>query len=584
MSVGKYFALGSFFFDLEALLTSFISVNERGEAGRIFLGHAPVVALPYLAILRDIPGNLAAPVIVSLQAVALAIPVWFLHRRFGRFATFAFALYVPLWINNYFDFHFDHLAVPLLLWFFLSARSGKPVWAAVAALLLMTVKEPFALQAMACGGFLLWMGFRPSPNSVEINRRRFILAGLVLVVVGGVYFYFATYYLIPYFTGGSRGWLDADAFSWMAHSLGQMIHFLVTHPVDIFWEVVSTPGKLTYLFVVFGLLAFIPLLAPSYLIPALPLLAIAMLSRHPNYYDYNTHYTAGLIIPVMFAFIHGLPKAHALWMGCAKWVWRKISGVRTTLPRRDTISPLPIPLPAGEREIEGASLAGGEGGIKGVTLPGWKRGKSGETFPQGVWGNGVDTVMEMRLSKAFYVLLALWILAGHVLLSPSPISRLFWSDKVWSYSWRAYVPTEREAMMKEAMLKYIPADPDVSVTTQNTVNWYHLAHRKVYLPFPLSVDTPHRVMDWSNRDLPGLWQYVRTGDMPPAITHDRYADYVVLDLKRPWFIIDKGCDWLYGACRNSEVAAKFLRLVNETRRHYDTVFERDGFMILRRAG
>lgn len=88
------------------------------------------------------------------------------------------------------------------------------------------------------------------------------------------------------------------------------------------------------------------------------------------------------------------------------------------------------------------------------------------------------------MSKAFYVLLALWILAGHVIPSPSAISRLFWSDKVWSYSWRAYVPTEREAMMKVAMLKYIPADPDVSVTTQNTVNWYYLADRKVYAPFP----------------------------------------------------------------------------------------------------
>ncbi len=70
--------------------------------------------------------------------------------------------------------------------------------------------------------------------------------------------------------------------------------------------------------------------------------------------------------------------------------------------------------------------------------------------------------------------------------------------------------------------------------------------------------------------------------MQPAITHDQYADYVVLGLKRPWFIIDKGCDWLYGACRNAYRAAKFLRLVDETRQRYDVVFERDGFMILRR--
>lgn len=542
MSVSRYFALGSFLFDLGIFQSWVNNVGERGEIGRIFQGHSHIAAFSYLAILKGIPNALDAPAIVALQAAALAIPVWFLNRRFGRYAAFAFALYVPLWINNHFDFHFDHLSVPLLLWFFLSATSGKPVRAAIAALLLMTVKEPFALQAMACGGFMLWMSFSAPPNSTEINRRRFHLAGWVLLVVGGGYFYFSTHYLIPYFSGGGRGGLDtAGAFSWMGHSLWQMIGHVVAHPLAILGEVLTTPGKLIYLFVVFGLLAFIPLLAPGYLIPALPLLAIAMLSRLPNYYDYNTHYTVGLIIPVMFAFVHGLPKAHALWLRASGWVWQKIYFSRS--------NEHPNPLqPAGER------------------------------------GNVFGAVMETRLSKAFYVLLALWILGGHVVFSPSPISRLFWSDKVWSYSWRAYVPTEREEMMKTAMERFIPVDPDVSVSTQNTVNWAHLAHRKVYLAFPIGVFEPQKVMDWSNSSWSSFWGFVRTGYRPPPITHDRYADYVVLDLKRPWFVIDKGCDWLYGACRNDGMAAKFLRLVDETRQRYDTVFERDGFMILRRKG
>ena len=568
MAVSRYFSLGSFLFDMGIFQSMLNNLGERGEASRAFFGHVVIAAFPYLVILKGIPDSLDAPAIVTLQAVALATPIWFLYRRYGYFVALAFALHVLLWINNYFDFHFDHLAVPLLLWFFFSATSGKPVSAAVAALLLMTVKEPFALQAMACGVFLMWMGFRQPPNSAEINCCRFILAGLVLSTVGGVYFYFATHYLIPYFTGGERGGLDSGAFTWMGHSLGQMIGFLGTHPLEILREILSTPGKLTYLFIVFGLLAFIPLLAPSYMIPALPLLAVAMLSRLPNYYDYNTHYTAGLIIPVMFAFIHGLPKAHVLWMKRAGWVWRKVSGIRGVLLVRGAITSLPGPLPQGWKRINGPSLHGGER-------------RQGGQAGEGVYLFGRYAPGKARLSKTFYLLLTMWILVGHVMLSPSPISRLFWSDKVWSYSWRAYVPTVREAMMKKAMLQYIPADPDVSVTTQNTVNWYHLAHRKVYLPFPLGVHTPHIVMDWSNRDLPGLWQYVLTGDMPPAITRYRYADYVVLDLKRPWFIIDKGCDWLYGACRNGEMGAEFLRLVNETRQRYDTVFELDGFMILR---
>lgn len=137
-------------------------------------------------------------------------------------------------------------------------------------------------------------------------------------------------------------------------------------------------------------------------------------------------------------------------------------------------------------------------------------------------------------------------------------------------------------MMKEAMLRYIPPDPDVSVTTQNTVNWYHLAHRKAYAPFPVGVAEPIKVTDWSSRTWDGFWEFVSTGEMSPPVTHDRYADYVVLDLKRPWFLVDKGCEWVYGRCRNQEVAEKFLAWVERTRSLYNVVLERDGFMILQR--
>jgi hypothetical protein len=308
---------------------------------------------------------------------------------------------------------------------------------------------------------------------------------------------------------------------------------LVSRPDEILAEIFSTPGKLVYLGVVFGLLAFLSLLHSAALIVALPLLLIAMLSRLDNYYGYANHYTAGVIVPVVLAFSDGLPIARRYFACLVGWI-------KSKLERHY----LPIPM-----------------------FLTWTK-------------SSVLTVLNER--KIFSVALFAWLLLGHWAFASSPISRLFWSDKVWSYSWHAYVPTEREVMMKQAMLKYIPADPDVSVATQNTVNWYHLANRKVYLPFPLGVDTPHRVMDWSNRDLPGLWHFVRTGVMPLVITHAHYADYVVLDLKRPWFIIDKGCDWLYGACRNSEMAVKFLRLVDETHQYYTTVIESDGFMILKR--
>ena len=185
-------------------------------------------------------------------------------------------------------------------------------------------------------------------------------------------------------------------------------------------------------------------------------------------------------------------------------------------------------------------------------------------------------------SFLFYGFLFSFMLLGHWAFASSPISRLFWSDKVWSYSWHAYLPNERDSMLKEAMLLYIPTDINISVTSQNSVNWGHLAHRNVFLIFPFGVDNAHQVMDWSNRDIPGFWQFILTGYKPPILTHSVFSDYVVLDLKRPWFVIDKGCDWIYGSCRNAVVSEQFLNYISKTRQHYELIFEQDGFMIFHR--
>ena len=528
MVIARYAALSSNVADLGFFLNNFANIDSQWQ--RAFYGHVQPLMPLWGAGYQALPASVAPLLLVLLQTLALLGSVVAIWRVFGPWPGVAMLLYYPLWANALFDFHFDHLAVPLLAAFFIACERRRFGWATLAAATLVLVKEPFALQTIACGLYFGWLAFHLRGSGVSM---RLIVLGALLALWGGSWFYGATHWLMPYFGEGGPGTLQSEAFSWLGSSLSEMVWTLVSRPDRVLAEIFSTPGKLVYLAVIIGLLAFLPLFRPAALIVALPLLMISMLSRLDNYYGYANHYTAGVIVPAIVAFRDGLPTARSYFASLVGWIMSKLERY-------------PLPLPA---------------------LPTWEK-----AF---IW-----TVANER--RIFSVVLFAWLLVGHWAFASSPISRLFWSDKVWSYSWHAYVPTEREVMMKEAMLKYIPADPDVSITTQNTVNWYHLAHRKVYLPFPLGVDTRHRVMDWSNRDLPGLWQYVRSGDMPPAITHARYADYVVLDLKRPWFIIDKGCDWLYGACRNDEMAAKFLRLVDETQQRYSTVFERDGFMILRR--
>lgn len=525
----KYAALRSNILDLGLFQAGLFTFSQVGEWQQAFYGHAHV----FLPLLAEIYGHFdlfhAPFFLVAMQAVLLIIPVVAFWRLFGPLPAFAYLAYAPLWSNALFDFHFDHLAVPLLLGFFLTVQNRRLGLAILTALLLMFIKELFALQTATCGAFLVWAAFS---NQLE---KKWFVGGVLLILVGLSYFYFVAHYAFPYFTTGERSPLDTDAFSWLGHGLFEMMWTIITQLHLVLWDIISTPKKLVYLFVVFGSLAFIPLLRPAYLIPTLPLLMVAMLSRLENYYSYTNHYTAGLIVPVMFSFVHGLPVAERWWLS-----WSSSLSQHAGLTRYS------------------------------LTVP--------------VFNISIGFVNNEQRKRFFYALLCIWILIGHIMLSPSPISRLFWSDKVWSISWRAYVPTSRDAMMKTAMEKFIPADPKVSVAAQNTVNWAHLAHREVYLPFPAGVVEPHKTMDWSNRTLGGLWEFVRSGYMPPMITRNHYASYVVLDLKRPYFLLDQGCEWIYSECRNKEMERKFLEWVAYTRRFYDTVFEQDGFIIFRRRG
>ena len=520
--ISRYVALSSNVADLGFFLNNFANINNQWQ--RAFYGHIQPLMLLWGAGYQALPTGIAPPVLVTLQAFALLGSVVAIWRVFGAWPGVAMLLYYPLWANALFDFHFDHLAVPLLTIFFITCERRRFGWATLAAAALVLVKEPFALQTIACGLYFGWLAFHLRGSGVFV---RLVVLGTLLALLGAGWFYGATHWLIPYFGNGGLGSLETDAFSWLGSSLSEMVWTLVSRPDRVLAEIIGTPGKLAYLAVIFGLLAFLPLLRPAALIVALPLLMIAMMSRLDNYYGYANHYTAGVIVPVIVAFRDGLPVARGYFVLLIIWVVSKFKQ-----PHFFTVA-----------------------------------------------------LTSVSCGRVFTFMLLVWLLAGHWAFASSPISRLFWTDKVWSHSWRAYLPTEREAMIKTAILNHVPAAATkLFVSTQNTLNWGYLVNHEVYLPFPLGVAEPYRVMDWANRDWHGLWGFVRTGYKSPAITHERYADYVVLDLQRPWFIVDRGCDWLYGACRNPEVAAKFLRLVDETRRHYDTVFEQDGFMILRRAG
>lgn len=490
MAVLKYYSLHTGYADLGIFLNHFSRIAS-GEWWRIFLSHVQPFLMLWAGLYALLPSEIIPPLTLIGQAALLAWPVIGLYRRYGPLVALSYALYFPLWFNSLFDFHVDHLAVPLLFSFFLLARRNK-IWSATGvAVILMFVKEQYALQTVACGAYL-----------VLIHKQR--TAGSVLIIAGALYFYVATEYILPFYTMGVKGALDADSFNWLGNSMGEILWNVITHPLTILREIVTNSEKIIFLVSLFGVLGFISLLRPAPLLVAAPILAILMLSRHPNYYALGHHYTAGLIAPLIIAFAEGLPVAKRLWNHL------------------------------GMNEM-------------------W--------FPR---------------------LLVAGMIAGHILLAPSPIGRLFLLPKVWFYQASAYMPTERDRMIKESLEKYIPTDYYTVLSVQNTLNWESIAFRKYNAVFPDGTSTPAGDLQGQDRGIKELLNYIKVGTMKSPVIEPKLADYVILDLKRPWYIGDIGCDWYYGKCQDKKNAEAFLDMVARTKVQYETLFERDGFMILRR--
>ena len=127
---------------------------------RALAGHIQPLMYIWGAIYQLFDPVYAPTVLVSLQFLFVLGSVWWVWREFGVLPGFAMLLYYPLWANVLFDFHFDHLSIPILTAFFIFCDKKRFKLAALAATSLVLIKEPFSLQVIFCGVYLIWLAFR----------------------------------------------------------------------------------------------------------------------------------------------------------------------------------------------------------------------------------------------------------------------------------------------------------------------------------------------------------------------------------------------------------------------------------------
>lgn len=289
-------------------------------AGMNLLGAHAALNLALIAPLFAVFHHPVTLLVIQSVALALgAIPVHRLAaRRFGPgFIAVSFAaLYLAfpaLGYVNLFEFHPESLSTPALLFAFDYAFEGRIGPAALCATLALLGREDVAFVVATMG---LWMLIARRPRAQAVAGTFCLLAAVSLFVTFGI--------LQRKFATGEVQYIGMYQ-SW-GKSVGEVIANLLRHPLRAAMSVVATPGnevdsmlKQQYFAHMLLPLLLLPLLSPTTLAIAAPIVAEHLLSSRPNQHTIVHQYTA-LVTPfVVIAAVLGLENLLRLAAGRRDW-------------------------------------------------------------------------------------------------------------------------------------------------------------------------------------------------------------------------------------------------------------------------
>ncbi|MET0387205.1 MAG: DUF2079 domain-containing protein [Polyangiales bacterium] len=242
------------------------------------------------------------PVLLIAQALAIGLTTWPLAqlgaRRFGDVgalcAATAWFAYPNISQVATYEFHPGTLAVfPLALALDAMDRQRFGVFA-LAALGVLACRADFACLTCALGfAALCGSGVRP-------GLRR---TGTALVAVSSLYLALQYGLLRPRYWAGTTSY-DLHFARWGGSPLG-IVRALLNEP-GLVREHLSEPKRLLYFATITWPLAFLPLLGPRFLLPALPLLAINVISTFPTTLELYSHYLTPAVPALIAAALEGL--------------------------------------------------------------------------------------------------------------------------------------------------------------------------------------------------------------------------------------------------------------------------------------
>ena len=237
--------------------------------------------------------------LLTAQAAAIslgALPVFWLARKHlgsdaaGLGFALAYLLYPPLQWLTLNEFHPGALAVPLLLYAFWYLDEDRLGAFAVFAFVALLTREEIGL---ALAGFGLWYALARGRRWAGGTIAAGSLAAAAIVI--GL--------ILPHFAA-EQGLAFYSRYSEVGGSPGGILRTALSSPGLVVETALDRRG-VSYLVQLVLPLAALSLLAPIALLPALPQLAINLLSATPTQTSIHFHYTAAAIPPLVVAAVLG---------------------------------------------------------------------------------------------------------------------------------------------------------------------------------------------------------------------------------------------------------------------------------------
>lgn len=430
------------------------AIDWYGPPTRLAIHFEPII-LP-LSLLYSFGAD--PRILLVFQTLALAagsLPVFLLTRKIipqwpllAALMATAYLLAPSLIGLNIFDFHPIALATPLLLYALLALEYKRYVWFLIACILAACTKEDVPLAIAMLGILVIW--------KYKLPR-----LGLALLIGGALWSLIAFKVIIPHFYPGVQANNFWYRYEELGSSPGAAILNLFVRPW-VFFSLFFTLDRLYYLLSFVRGVGFFPLLAPEWLLPTLPSLAVNLLSTDPLLYSGVYHYNAAIIPFLMIAAIYGTQRFLAIWQG-----WQHETPVGT----RFIASSLPIAsssLTASSLLDFGKRIGSPvKARLIRLTLPNWRQ-EQWQRFSKRMQPLARST-SPGRLHWTVFAWITL-MLGLNLVLMIGPLAS-FWAD---------HEPGSREQHI-EQVLAMIP--PDASVSASDDLN-PHLSERRFVTVFP----------------------------------------------------------------------------------------------------